>query len=109
MEWLSLLADNRHTITGCTYWSFQFIRRVTKIFHKIRLEFRSKIHTKVTFSQSEIGGFSDDSEDFEVSRLSNLSGFRPINDIADLSFGSDDCHPLLAQLPNAEGKKFSKS
>ena len=58
----------------------------------------------MNFSQSEIGGFSDDSEDLEVSRFSNLSGFRPINDIADLSFGSDDCHPLLAQLPNAEGK-----
>ena len=56
------------------------------------------------FSQSGIGGFSDDSEDLEVSRFSNLSGFRPINDIADdLSCDSDDCHPLLAQLPNSEG------
>ena len=55
------------------------------------------------FSQSGIGGFSDDSEDLEVSRFSNLSGFRPINDIADdLSCDSDDCHPLLAQL-NSEG------
>lgn len=60
------------------------------------------------FSQSGIGGFSDDSEilgDLEVSRFSNLSGFRPINDMADdLSCDSDDCHPLLAQLPNSEGK-----
>jgi len=50
------------------------------------------------------GGFSDDSEDLEVSRFSNLSGFRPIND---LSFDSDDCHPLLAQLPNGEVKENS--
>jgi len=54
------------------------------------------------------GGFSDDSEDLEVSRFSNLSGFRPINDIADdLSCDSDDCHPLLAQLPNSEVKENS--
>lgn len=62
----------------------------------------------MNFSQSGIGGFSDDSEilgDLEVSRFSNLSGFRPINDMADdLSCDSDDCHPLLAQLPNSEGK-----
>jgi rhodanese-related sulfurtransferase len=53
------------------------------------------------------GGFSDDSEDLEVSRFSNLSGFRPINDFGDLSCDSDDCHPLLAQLPNGDVKENS--